>query len=98
MALMQGLDLINALTIPRLMVFGDSRQVIYKMIHGYPTGSINCKRLYDRISSHLSSQVEFFHILRANNVLMHALANQGALLPQGYISINDLNMVIKPIP
>ena len=62
-ALMQGLDLLNTLEIPMLMVFRDSRQVIYKMIRGYPTGSINCRRLYDMITSHLSNQVEFFHIL-----------------------------------
>ena len=69
MALMQGLDLTNMLTIPKLTIFGDLRQVIYKMIRGYPTGSINCKMLYDRITSHLSNQVEFFHILLANILL-----------------------------
>ena len=98
MALLQGLELTDAITIPRFAVFGHSRQVIYKMIHGYPTGSINCRRLYDRVTPLLSSRVKFFHILRANNVLANALTNQGALLPQEHISMNDKDVVINPIP
>ena len=81
MALLQGLEFLDTIAIPRLEVFGDSRQVIYKMINGYSTGSINCRRLYDRITPLLSSRVEFFHILRANNVLSDSLANLGASLP-----------------
>ena len=61
--LLQGLKLLDTIAIPRLEIFGDSRQVIYKMINGYSTGSINCRRLYDKITPLLSSRVEFFHIL-----------------------------------
>ena len=98
MALLLGIELTDTITIPKIAVFGDSRQVIYKMIHGYPTGSINCRRLYDRITPLLSSRVEFFYILRENNALVDTLDNQGASIPQGHISINDLDIVIKPIP
>ena len=63
MALLQGLELLDTIAIPRLVVFGDSRQVIYKMINGYSTGSIQWRRLYDRITPLLSNKIDLFHIL-----------------------------------
>ena len=98
MALMQGLEFLDSIAISRLLVFGDSRHVIHKMITSYSTCSINCKRLYDRITPLLTSRIEFFHILRANNALMNALANQGASLPQEHIRINNIDTGTKPIP
>ena len=93
MALLQGLELLDTID-----VFDDSRQVIYKMINGYSSGSIKCKRLYDRITTLLSNKIEFFHILRANNVPADALANLGASLPQGHYCFNGLDTRLKPIP
>ena len=99
MALLQGLDFLDIRAIPRLLVFGDSRHVILKMITSYSSGSIKCRRLYDIISHlPLSVSIDFFHILRANNAQEDALANIGASLPQGHISISNLEPFPKPIP
>ena len=35
MALLQGLELLDTIDSSRIAIFGDSRQVIYKMINGY---------------------------------------------------------------
>ena len=98
MALLQGLELLDSTTTPELEIFGDLRQVIYKIINAYSTRSIKCRRLYDKITPLLSNKVEFFHILRANNSLTNAMDNSGASLPQGHIRINDLEIGFKPIP
>ena len=94
----QGRDFSDIRAIPRLLVFGDSRHVILKMITGYSTGSIKCRGLYDRISHlPLLVSIDFFHILRANHAQVDALANIGASFPQGHISINNLEPFPKPI-
>ena len=98
MALLQGLELLDIIYSSRIAVFGNSRQVIYKMINGYTSRSIKCRRLYDRIISLLSNKIEFFHILRANNAPPDALANLGASLPQGHYCFNGLDIRFKPIP
>ena len=98
MALLQGLELLDMTTTSRITVFGDSRQVIYKMINGYSLGSIKCRRLYDRITPLLSNKIDFFHILRANNAPADALANSRASLPQSHICFNGLDIGLKPIP
>ena len=82
----------------RIAFFGDSRQVIYKMINGYSSGSIKCRRLYDRITPLLSNKIEFFHILQANYAPVDALANLGASLPQVHYCFNGLDIRLKPIP
>ena len=98
MALMQGLEFLDTTALYKLLVFGDSRHVILKMIFGYTTGSINCRRLYDRITLLLTGKIKFFHILRENNAQADALANLGASLPQGHISINNCDSGVTPIP
>ena len=99
MALLQGLESSGNRAIPRLLVFGDSRHVIFKMIIGYPTRSIKYRRLYDRIYQlPLSASIDQFYILRENNAQEDALENIGASLPQGLISINNEKAYPKPIP
>ena len=49
MALLQGMEILANTDHSRIAIFGDSRQVIYKMINGYTSGSIKCRRLYDKI-------------------------------------------------
>ena len=98
MALLQGLELLDTIDSSRIAVFGDSRQVIYKMINGYTSGSIKCRQLYDRITPLLSNKYEFYHILQANNAPADALANIGASLPQGHYCFNGLDTSLKPIP
>ena len=81
MALLQGMEIIANTNHSRIAIFGDSRHVIYKMINGYTSGSIKCRRLYDKIIPLLSKNYEFYHILHANNASVDALANVGASFP-----------------
>ena len=99
LALLQGMKILaNKLDISRIAIFGDSRHVIYKMINGYTTESIKCRRLHDKITPLLSKHYEFFHILRTNNFIADALANMGASLPQGQFCLNGQIPHPKPIP
>ena len=98
MALLQGLELLDTIDSSRIAVFGDSRKFIYKMINGYTSISIKCRRLFDGITPLLSNNYEFYHILRANNASTDALANIGASLPHGHFCSNRLDISLKPIP
>ena len=98
MALLQGLEILDTIDSSKIAVFGDSRQVIYKMINGYTSVSIKCRRLYDRITPLIPDNYEFYHILRANNASADALANIGASFPQGHFFLNGLGISTKPIP
>ena len=82
----------------KIVIFGDSRQVILKMINGYTSSSIKCRRLHDKIIPLMSKSYEFFHILLTNNSAVDALANMGASLPQGQISLNGQVPHLIPIP
>ena len=98
MALLQGLTILADTDLCRVAIFGDSRHVIYKMLNGYTIGSVKCQRLYDKITPLLSKHYEFYHILCANNVVVDALANEGASLPQGHYFLNGLAIKSKLIP
>ena len=98
MALLQGLHLIRTKNLQKVLVFGDSRHVIYKMINGYPIGDIKCRRLYKKAQLLLSQHIEFYHILRQNNKDADAMANVGASLPQGHFSQDDDPPIFKVIP
>ena len=63
MALLQGLQLIRDKKLRKVLIFGDSRHVIYKLINGYPTGAIKCRRLYKKAKLLMSQSFEVFHIL-----------------------------------
>ena len=82
----------------KIVIFGDSRHVIFKMINGYTTGSIKCRHLHDKIIPLMTKSYELFHILRTNNSTADALANMGASLPQGQISLNGQAAHLKSIP
>ena len=98
MALLQGLTILADSDLCKVAIFGDSRHVIYKMLNGYTTSSIKCRRLCDKITPLLSTHYKFYHILRSNNVAADALANVGASLPQGHLQLNGLDNLLKPIP
>ena len=98
MALLQGLHLIRDKKLQKVMVFGDSRHVIYKMINGYPSGDIKCRRLYKKAKLLLSQSIEFYHILRQNNKDADTMANVGASLPQGHLSQDEELPFFKVIP
>ena len=99
LVLFQGLEMIDTRTITRLLIFGDSRQVILKMKTGYTLGSIKCRRLHSRITQlHLPESMDYYHILRANNAKADTMENKGVVLPQGTILSNDDEASFKHIP
>ena len=98
LALLQVMEILANTDLSDIAIFGDSRHVIYKMLNGYTTGSIKCRRLYDKIIPLLSTHYEFYHILHSNNVAVDALENVGASLPQGHFQLNGLDTPPKPIP
>ena len=98
LALIQGLHLLNSKKISRVLIFGDSMHVIYKLVNGYPTRAINCRRLYGKAKLLMSNFYEIYHILRQNNTAADSMANVGASLPQGLYSQNGAQPSLKPIP
>ena len=98
MALLQGLQLIRDKKLRKVLIFGDSRHVIYKLINGYPTGAIKCCRLYKKAKLLMSQSFEVFHILRHNNKEADNMANVGASLPQGHYSQDGDPPYLKFIP
>ena len=80
------------------MIFGDSRHVIFKLINGYTSGSVNCRCLFDKAKPLMSKSYETFHILHHNNSAADALANVGASLSQGHYSQNGNTPIFKFIP
>ena len=98
MALIQGLHLLHNMKIHRVLIFGDSRHVIYKMINGYPSGAIKCRRLHGKSKLLMSNSYEIYHILRQNNTAADSMANVGASLPQGLYSLNGGQPSLNPIP
>ena len=98
LALLQGLQSLVSKYLHKVMIFGGSRHVIFKLINGYSSSSINCCHLYDKENPLMSKSYELFHILRHNNSAADALANMGASLPQGHYSLNENVPITKFIP
>ena len=83
LALLQGLHILQAKNFRKVLIFGDSKHVISKLINGYPSGAIKCRRLYNKVKSLMHHSFQPLHILRMNNSAADAMANIGASLPQG---------------
>ena len=98
LALLQGLQSLVSKDLHKIAIFEDSWHVIFKMINGYTSSSINCHRLYDKAMPLMSKSYELFHILRTNNPATNALENMGASLPQGHFSLNAQAPYLKFIP
>ena len=96
--LLQGIQSLVSKYLHNVMIFGDSQHVIFKLINGYSSGSINCRRLYDKAKPLMSKSYELFHILRHNNFAANALANMGTSLSQGHYSLNEKSPYTKFIP
>ena len=86
LALLQGIHLLNTKKLWKVMIFRDSKHVIYKLINGYPYGAVNCRCLFDKAKLLMSKSYEKLHILRNNNSVADTLANMGSSLPQGHYS------------
>ena len=98
MALLQGLHLTRNKKLQKVLIFGDSRHVIYKMINGYPTGDIKCRRLYKKDKLLLPQSFEVFHILHQNNKEVDIMDNIGSSLSQGLYSQDGDPPSLKFIP
>ena len=78
------MDLVKQNKITKVIVMGDSKQVIHKMTAGYNQGVVKIRRIYEwvrQISANM--QIAFYHILISNNSEEDNLANQGAKLKIG---------------
>ena len=67
LALLQGLHLLNTKKLRKVLIFGDSRHVIFKLINGYPSGAVKCRRQFEKANLLMSKSYETLHILRHNN-------------------------------
>ena len=98
LALIQGLHLINTKKLRKVLIFEDSRHVIYKLINGYLTGAVKCRLLFEKAKLLMSNSYEAFHILQHNNTTADSMANVGATLPQGHYSQDGNHPILKFIP
>ena len=78
------MNLARQLNISKIVVLGDSKQVIHKMNNGFSKGVIKIKRIHNCIRQVTASvEVSYLHILRGHNSEADKLANQGAKLKIG---------------
>ena len=98
LALLQGLQILQAKSYRKVLLFGDSKHVISKLINGYPSGAIKCRRLYNKVKTLMHHSFEPLHILRINNSAADAMANIGASLPQGVFNQDEDPPSYKFIP
>ena len=98
LALLQGLQLLQAKNYQKVLIFGDSKHVISKLINGYPSGAVNCRRLYNKAKLLMLNSYEPLHILRLNNIAADIMANLGASLPQGHYRQNGNPPILKYVP
>ena len=96
--LTQGLHLLSTKKLRKVLIFGDYKHVIYKLINGYPIGAVKCRHLFEKAKLLIPKSYEAFHILRHNNNAADSLANVGATLPQGHYSQDGKHPILKFIP
>ena len=63
LALLQGLQLLQEKQYQKVLIFGDSKHVISKLINGYPKGAVKCRRLYNKVKILMQSTYKPFRIL-----------------------------------
>ena len=98
LALFLGLVLIKKENTNKIIVFGDSKQIIQKVRNGRNVGATNCSRLYNRIIGMSSNlQVTYYHILRQKNSLAEKMANKGVKNKIAFVSIRDQTF-LKHVP
>ena len=98
LALLQGLQMLQAKNYRKLLIFGDSKHVISKLINGYPKGAFNCCHLYNKAKLLMLSSYEPFHILIINNMAADSMANLGVSIPQGHFKLNGNPPILKYVP
>ena len=98
LVLLQGLQLLHSQNYRKVLIFGDSKHVISKLIHGCPMGAVNCRCLYKKAKLLMLNSYKPLHILRLNNSAADIMANLGASLPQGHYRQNGNPIILKHIP
>ena len=98
LALLQGLQMLRAKYYRKVLIFGDSKHVISKLINGYPSGAIKFLHLYNKVKPLMLHSFKPFHILRINNIAVDKMANIGASLPQGVYKQDGNPPLLKHIP
>ena len=98
LALLQGMQILQDKNYQKVLIFGDSKHVISKLINGYPKGAVNCRRLYNKAKLLMLSSYEPFHILRNNKTAADSMANLGASIPQGQFKKNGNYPIFKFVP
>ena len=98
LALLQGLQLLQDKNYQKVLIFGDSKHVISKLIYGYPLGAVNCRRLFNKANILMPKTYEPLHILRLNNSAADIMANMGASLPQGHYRQDGNPPILKYVP
>ena len=85
------MNLVRQLNITKIMVLGDSKQVIQKMNNESRRGMVKTRRIYERIQQ-VSGEVHvsYSHILRGNNSEADTLTNQGVKLKIGSAKVNGM--------
>ena len=83
-----------------ITLFGDSELLIKVLNTGDHFNNSNMNILLQRIQVRLKEfdMVESFHILRELDSSADSLANNGSLLPQGFLSINGAASYFHSIP
>ena len=90
LSLYLGLELVKKENIKKIIVFGDSKQIIQKMRKGYNSCATNCKRLYEHIRKMGTTLHDtYYQILRKKNGLADKMENQGVKNKLGIVSIRD---------
>ena len=85
------MNLLRQLNITKIIVIGDSKQVIQKMNNGNIRGMIKTKRIHECTQQVFGEvQASYIHILRRNNSEVNKLANQGAKLGIGSIKVRGI--------
>lgn len=86
----QGLTQVLKLGIQKIMIFGDSKQVVDALNTKKIPKNINLAQLYKKNLLLLAQLKEYklFHVLRSLNVQAHKEVNCGTLLSKGHLKVN----------
>ena len=98
LALLQGLQLLQDKNYQKVLIFGDYKHVISKLIDGYPSGAVNFRRLFNKAKPLMLKSYESHHIIHSNNTAADTMANLGASLPQGQFRHNGNPPTLKFVP
>ena len=98
LALWQGLRIARELGISNLIVIGDSRVVIRVLAEKFLPIHLGLRQLLRKIMKQASlfNNIDFYHILRANNPHADLEANKGAYLSPGELIFNEKGVYCPP--